>query len=281
MKPPFADPKMADSRYRTKYYRGNQSGNLPNADTDEWQEDDGGQAGFGGRGGGRGGQRHNDQESGGGNSYRPRSNYSDRASGDAVTMTVASSDVGRIIGKGGKTIRELEENSRARIKILEGQGDRTIEISGSEDAKATAQDMINKILEANQNRGFGFRDSGSSGNYRGNGAGRGSYGDGGDRRSARGDDVTISVASSDIGRIIGKGGMKIRELQDSSGARIKILDDTGSGDRQVLISGSDESKAVAQELIKELTDASQNRGSRYDGGANAGAKGFSKRQRTN
>ncbi|XP_070555807.1 probable ATP-dependent RNA helicase DDX43 [Ptychodera flava] len=62
----------------------------------------------------------------------------------------------------------------------------------------------------------------------------------------------IYVESSDVGKIIGKGGCKIRDIQDTSGARIKILhDDSMGNDTPVELRGSIEAREKAEELIKE------------------------------
>ncbi|XP_077498085.1 putative ATP-dependent RNA helicase DDX43 [Amblyomma americanum] len=66
------------------------------------------------------------------------------------------------------------------------------------------------------------------------------------------------VPPKDIGKIIGKGGSKIRELQDSSGARIKVLRDEDDGgynsshEAKIELSGPDEARHKAQQLIEEL-----------------------------
>lgn len=67
------------------------------------------------------------------------------------------------------------------------------------------------------------------------------------------------VPAKDIGKIIGKGGSNIRELQDKSGARIHVVrddeDDGGysnSNEGKVKISGTEEVRRKAQRLIEEL-----------------------------
>lgn len=56
---------------------------------------------------------------------------------------------------------------------------------------------------------------------------------------------------------LGKGGSKIRELQEASGARIHVLRDEDSGDgrrdeAKIQLSGSVEVRHKAQQLIEEL-----------------------------
>ncbi|XP_071449475.1 probable ATP-dependent RNA helicase DDX43 [Hetaerina americana] len=86
----------------------------------------------------------------------------------------------------------------------------------------------------------------------------------GSKESDSGKPVIISVQSCDVGKIIGKGGSKIRELQDESGASIKILqaseEDYGET-TNVQLMGSEEAMEKAKTLITELTEKFYNRGS--------------------
>lgn len=96
----------------------------------------------------------------------------DGGGGNATFMSIPGSSVGAIIGRGGSRIRELEQNSGARIKIHDGDndgGDRRIEISGGPDSQDSAKMMIEQVLEGS------YQDS-----YGGGGGGGRSYG-GGDR----------------------------------------------------------------------------------------------------
>ncbi|KAI5107988.1 putative ATP-dependent RNA helicase DDX43, partial [Silurus meridionalis] len=74
-------------------------------------------------------------------------------------------------------------------------------------------------------------------------------------KSASSRALTLSVENSQIGRIIGRGGAKIRELQESSGARIKASSLTinrGDYKGEVLIFGSSDAQQKANNLIQEL-----------------------------
>ena len=67
------------------------------------------------------------------------------ASPDLVTMPVEQRDIGCIIGRGGNKIRQLEQDSGARIKI--NKRDATVTIYGSSDQLTAAQDLIYNLLE--------------------------------------------------------------------------------------------------------------------------------------
>uniref|UniRef100_A0A3Q4GYA7 RNA helicase n=1 Tax=Neolamprologus brichardi TaxID=32507 RepID=A0A3Q4GYA7_NEOBR len=62
--------------------------------------------------------------------------------------------------------------------------------------------------------------------------------------------LTITVETTSIGRVIGRGGATIRELQESSGARIKI--NKGGYEGEVVIFGSTAAQQKAKEMIEDL-----------------------------
>lgn len=128
-----------------------------------------------------------------------------------------------------------------------------------------------QILQA----AYESRPYGAGTNGRGRGRGRGGF----DNRNRRPDQVSnwrenegadtdyMAVPAKDVGKIIGKGGSKIRELQEASGARIHVLRDEDSGDgrrdeAKIQLSGSVEVRHKAQQLIEELIYP-QNTGSRF------------------
>lgn len=215
-------------------------------------------------------------------------------------MKVESRSVGRIIGRGGSKIKELEERSNAKIKILQEEdydGKKEVEISGSNSEIQRAKDLIEECLEAGNDfggRGGGGRGGYSSGfgrreggggfggrrddgygrrdNYGGGGGGgfgrrdgggrdsgdsygrRDNYGGnrGGDRGGFGEDNETIMVESGEVGRIIGKGGSRIREMEDKSGCRIKVSRDADShGRSSVELSGSKGEISKAKGLIQD------------------------------
>ncbi|KAF8774859.1 probable ATP-dependent RNA helicase DDX43 [Argiope bruennichi] len=64
----------------------------------------------------------------------------------------------------------------------------------------------------------------------------------------------IQIDSNFVGRVIGRGGSKIQELQTESGAHIKILQDSDvEGSTSVRLTGSPEAREKAKTMIEELT----------------------------
>ncbi|XP_018322876.1 probable ATP-dependent RNA helicase DDX43 [Agrilus planipennis] len=65
--------------------------------------------------------------------------------------------------------------------------------------------------------------------------------------------TTIQVPTNMVGRIIGRGGSKISDLQFNSGANIKVTKNTEGMNTMVEITGSEEAIKRATEMIEDLT----------------------------
>ncbi|XP_041358597.1 probable ATP-dependent RNA helicase DDX43 [Gigantopelta aegis] len=131
--------------------------------------------GLSGRGGGSP-QKQNSESS----NWR---SHEDDNGGNSTCLYIEQKDVGRIIGKGGSKIRDLQNESGANIKIYSRDVQRgeqvKVEITGDQDCQMRAKDLIDNITENSD----GFGDEGGS-NYR-NGDENRSGGDFG-RRGGRG-----------------------------------------------------------------------------------------------
>ncbi|XP_041483992.1 probable ATP-dependent RNA helicase DDX43 [Lytechinus variegatus] len=88
------------------------------------------------------------------------------------------------------------------------------------------------------------------------GGGHGGRGRRGDDDGSRDDNKTSLVVDNQyVGKIIGKQGAKIRELEQESGARIKIMSRESDGyETTINLFGGEEAKEKAKALIDELTD---------------------------
>lgn len=225
----------------------------------------------GGFGGGRGGDR----------------------SGPSETIMVDSRSVGRIIGRGGSKIRDLQEESGAKIQVSreeDSTGQKSVEISGDESAITLARSLINDCINADYSSGggrggggggfggrrddYGGRRDDRDGGYGGrrDGGFGESYSSGGRSGGGRGggfgggsDAETIYVESSEVGRIIGRGGSRIREMEEGSGCRIKVSRDGDSrGLSSVELSGSrgqiSDAKQRIQEAGVEIMNGGEDRG---------------------
>ncbi|XP_043268998.1 probable ATP-dependent RNA helicase DDX43 [Venturia canescens] len=85
------------------------------------------------------------------------------------------------------------------------------------------------------------------------------------------DGLVIHIEQSKIGKLIGRGGSKIKELERDSGARINIDKSYGNDTAAVTLVGSEEAQNKAKELIDELMSEDRQYGSGGGGGRQWGS----------
>jgi len=153
-----------------------------------------------------------------------------------LRMIMNGKEVGSIIGKGGEIINSIREDSTAKIHITDGSvPERVVTVTGGTDAIFKAYTLMCKKLED--------EDGSSSSNSR-SASGR-------DSRSSSergGLSLRLVVPASQCGSLIGKGGSKIKEIREVTGASIQVASDMlpGSTERSVTVSGSRD--AVTQSI---------------------------------
>ncbi|GBC04151.1 hypothetical protein RclHR1_05540004 [Rhizophagus clarus] len=207
--------------------------------------------------------------------------------GNRTTMTIhiPVNKVGVVIGRGGETIRDLQDRSGARINVTPDSAaspqsnDRSVTLIGDEAAVQRAKALIDEIVNAgdsnadrshskdyrSSNYGSNYSsDSHHGSSYGGSHYGSSNHGQYGSHHSGKSnqnqDSITIQVPNDSVGLIIGKGGETVRALQLQSGAKIQIEPVHGATpvDRNVQIIGTAENIAIAKSLILEKA-ASGNR----------------------
>ncbi|XP_042202110.1 poly(rC)-binding protein 3-like, partial [Callorhinchus milii] len=150
---------------------------------------------------------------------------SGKEGGLSVTLTIRllmhGKEVGSIIGKKGETVKKMREESGARINISEGScPERIVTITGPTDAIFKAFAMIAEKFEEDINSSMTNSTVTSK------------------------PPVTLRlvVPASQCGSLIGKGGSKIREIRESTGAQVQVAGDLlpNSTERAVTISGTPE-----------------------------------------
>ncbi|XP_073087300.1 poly(rC)-binding protein 3 isoform X1 [Manis javanica] len=140
-----------------------------------------------------------------------------------VTLTIRllmhGKEVGSIIGKKGETVKKMREESCARINISEGNcPERIVTITGPTDAIFKAFAMIAYKFEEDIINSMSNSPATSK------------------------PPVTLRlvVPASQCGSLIGKGGSKIKEIRESTGAQVQVAGDMlpNSTERAVTISGT-------------------------------------------
>ncbi|XP_059895798.1 poly(rC)-binding protein 3 isoform X6 [Gadus macrocephalus] len=151
-----------------------------------------------------------------------------------VTLTIRllmhGKEVGSIIGKKGETVKKMREESSARINISEGNcPERIVTITGPTDAIFKAFAMIAYKFEEDIINSMSNSPATSK------------------------PPVTLRlvVPASQCGSLIGKGGSKIKEMRESTGAQVQVAGDMlpSSTERAVTISGTPE--AIIQ-CVKQI-----------------------------
>ncbi|XP_076327940.1 insulin-like growth factor 2 mRNA-binding protein 1 isoform X3 [Tachypleus tridentatus] len=160
---------------------------------------------------------------------------------EQVFLYIPNAAVGAIIGTGGSSIRDMISSSGASIKVaqpdkdepLERQTERKVTIVGTPESQWKAQFLIFKKVSF----------EGYAGSQ--------------DARLR----VEIFVPSSQVGRIIGKGGQTVREMQRLTQAVIKLPEGSQNSQEEeetpVHIIGDFYSSQAAQRHIRVLVNRSQ------------------------
>ena len=205
--------------------------------------------------------------------------------GGGFEMMVPGRLVARIIGKGGEVIKALQEETGAKIVIIqdtrEFADEKPLKITGPPEVVEFAKQRVEQVIaeeEQKIGRGGGFRGGrGGGGGFRGGRGGGGwpSQGGGGYGQDS-GYDVTdtMSVPSNKVGLVMGKGGETIRLICSESGAHCQVDKSApdGARDKTIVIKGRPESVERAKELINEKIGGGGGGG--YDQGHRGGGGGY-------
>jgi len=132
-----------------------------------------------------------------------------------LKILVPNLAVGKLIGKGGANINELESKHGASIEVspsrdfFPGTNHRTVTVSADVDQITEfAKYLIEEVQEEGSERG------------------------------SRSQDFSLVITNSAVGFVMGKGGSTIKVIQDDSGAGINICkqnESTSPGERMVTI----------------------------------------------
>merc|ERR1719312_1486211 len=190
-------------------------------------------------------------------------------------LMVPGHKVGLIIGKGGETIKMLQEQTGAKIVIIQENSDHADEkpmrITGPPDAVQMAQARIMELLnqmDQRQANGYGGRGRGGGmrGSPRGGFAGRGGRGrgmSGWPGGNDGGETVDyIMVTADKVGLVIGKGGETIKSINQASGAHCEIDKKAppDATEKNFVIRGTAESVEKAKQMVLEKIGAAPGSG---------------------
>ncbi|KAG9249030.1 hypothetical protein BJ878DRAFT_199912 [Calycina marina] len=205
---------------------------------------------------------------------------------DTMQIMVPHATVGLIIGRGGETIRDLQERSGCHVNIVGEQknvnGLRPVNLIGTREAAARAKDLIMEIVESDAKTTGQVKDvapprreQARNDQYGGVSYGVGGGGGGG----GGGDKVSesIYVPTAAVGMIIGKGGETIKDMQSTTGCKINVSQPGPGGrdepGREIGLVGSRDAVAAAKRAIEEKVDTQQRNAAQQGGGGGGRGRG--------
>jgi heterogeneous nuclear rnp K-like protein 2 len=151
---------------------------------------------------------------------------------------VSSKEAGVIIGKGGQNVANLRDETGVKAgvsKVVQGVHDRVLTITGGCEAVSRAYGVVTKaLLEGAPSMGMG-----------GVVAGNGMHA------------IKLLISHNQMGTIIGKGGLRIKHIQDQSGVRMVAQKEMlpQSTERVVEVQGTPEGiQRAVWEICKCLVD---------------------------
>ncbi|XP_048201004.1 far upstream element-binding protein 3 [Perognathus longimembris pacificus] len=175
-------------------------------------------------------------------------------------VLIPASKVGLVIGKGGETIKQLQERTGVKMVMIQDGplptgADKPLRITGDPFKVQQAKEMVLEIIREKDQADF-----------------RGVRGDFGPR--AGGGSIEVSVPRFAVGIVIGRNGEMIKKIQNDAGVRIQFKPDDGiSPERAAQVMGPPDRCQHAAHIINELILTAQER----DGfGGLAAARGRSR-----
>lgn len=172
---------------------------------------------------------------------------------DATQIMVPNRTVGLIIGRGGETIRDLQDRSQCHVNIVGEEksinGLRPVNLIGSAQAAARARELIMEIVES---------DTKNLATHGGSGGG-GQQSQGRDMVQQSGGDKindSVFVPSEAVGMIIGKGGETIKDMQSNTGCKINVSPPNGRDiRREIGLVGTRQAIEAAKRAIDDKVRA--------------------------
>lgn len=223
--------------------------------------------------------------------YGPDGATSSAATQVEEKIGIPNGVVGFIIGRGGESIASMQRRTGCRVQIQKehemppGTAQRVITLTASTaeaiaECRAIIENMVRERMLANASSNPSLASSSSLGL----GAGAGAAGPGYNASTqmaqlqkalAEGQvHVTVQVPDADVGLIIGKGGMQIRNIQEKSGANVQIPQVADANNPLVrtvnITHPNKEGGEFAKQMIEEILASKLSAGGGGMGGSGGG-----------
>ncbi|XP_029915373.1 far upstream element-binding protein 3 isoform X2 [Myripristis murdjan] len=160
-------------------------------------------------------------------------------------MLIPASKVGLVIGRGGDTIKQLQERAGVKMMMIQDGpmptgADKPLRISGDPYKVQAARELVLEVIREKE------------GDFR---SGRNDF-------TARlgGTSLDVSVPRFAVGIVIGRNGEMIKKIQNDAGVRIQFKADDGiSPERVAMVMGQPDRCQHALHLINDLIQTAQER----------------------
>lgn len=144
--------------------------------------------------------------------------------------------VGLVIGKGGETIKMLQEKTGAKMVIIQDGPnqeltEKPLRISGDPQKVEHAKNLVFDLIQDKEQFRPGFNPGGEQ--------------------------AEVFVPKTAVGVVIGKGGDMIKKIQGETGCKLQFIQgkNDGPGDRRCIIQGTRQQVDDAKHMIEELIDS--------------------------
>ncbi|XP_078384969.1 far upstream element-binding protein 3-like isoform X1 [Oculina patagonica] len=185
-----------------------------------------------------------------------------------IEMMIPASKVGLIIGKGGETIKALQERAQCRMMMVQdgpylNAPEKPLRIMGDSMRAQRGRDLVQDLLTEKE-----LEVSGHPGNrnWQQNTPGMDFKGNRNnmDRNQPGMQQLEVPVPRDIVGFVIGKSGETIKRIQAETGAKVQfnMKDNSNAPDRMASVQGTPEQVQKVQSMIQEIVEqvASRQRG---------------------
>lgn len=183
-----------------------------------------------------------------------------------IEMMIPASKVGLIIGKGGETIKALQERAQCRMMMIQdgpytNAPEKPLRIMGDVMRTQRGQDLVQDLLTEKE-----LEVSGHAGdrNWKQNMPGIDFKGNRQDmsRGQSGMQQLEVPVPRDIVGFVIGKNGETIKRIQAETGARVQfnMKDNSNAPERMASVQGTPEQVQQVQKMIQEIVEQSRQRG---------------------
>ncbi|XP_034942813.1 far upstream element-binding protein 3 [Chelonus insularis] len=171
----------------------------------------------------------------------------------SVEIMIPGPKVGLIIGKGGETIKQLQEKSGAKMVVIQDgpsqEQEKPLRITGDPQKVEYAKQLVYELIAEKEMQMFHRVPRNNERSFPSD--------NGFNNTTPNADGVEVLVPRAAVGVVIGKGGDMIKKIQSETGARVQFQQgrEDGPGDRKCLLSGKPQAVEQARQRIQELIDS--------------------------